>query len=346
MSLQPRRYAFRVGLFLAFGLVMLLTVLLLAVFPKLSRGGPQYTIRFAESVGNLQLGAAVLYYGVQVGTVVDVAPEPQRDPQDAGRVRVRARIWDEYARLVRSRGEDLRARLVISSPIAAQLVVALEDGPGAFGRTDHTARTIATSPSTIATLMSMLEEEIPQTVRGARNVLDQLSGKSEDGLGTVIAALLATLRESNRLLAQLTGESPAPEDSPVGRLTAAAGNASTVLGQIAGSPPDPGADTVVARLSATLRDADELLSQLARSGRAPEGSLTSQLQALTAGLRDAVAALTRTIDQNELLLRGTMRDLQEAANALNQAALRIDESRIMSWRESPAPIPGERGSNR
>lgn len=226
MELRERKGAFWVGLFLAFGLVLLLVALFIFIFPKFNPRGERYTIDFQEKAFGLSKGTAVLCYGVQVGHVLKVGLDydalavTARSPDDVS-VSVEVRIYDRFDDLIEwtdDRG-GIIARLEIPSLLGGQRQISLEfvDVEGwseqilsdeLVGRTSRTERTIASRRSIMGNLASW-EESAFETMDGLKD--------SFDNVGILLGQLRGTVQDLQRTAQAVNQLSLLLDENPIAK---------------------------------------------------------------------------------------------------------------------------------
>ncbi len=319
-----------IGVFV-FGAVVLatLTVLLLAG-NYLFRDRAQYALYFQEAAQGLQVGAPVVFLGVNVGTVKSV----QIDQEDGiYMVQVTVELDFDIIRIAPGDTADakkqltmrqlveqgLRARLNVQSLLTGQRYIDLAFYPDRKARYvgDDPAKEIPTIPTRVEELTSMLENFPIDQFLADLAAISASAGKilSSEETIAIPARLEAILAHVESLAARLddlgepvftmAGESLGKLPEALGAVQAAADRVGKAAEQVEKfAKADSGVSTSISQAAKELAGAAEALQQLAGSDSVVMQQLTVSLQEIARAAR-ALRVLAQSLEQQpEAILRG------------------------------------------
>ena len=282
-----RPHAVRVGLFAVVGVVILLGALVAVFGARVFKPSERAAMQFTGSVYGLQLGSAVVFRGVRVGTVrsIDVA-------SDGGRfaLPVVAELDSEKLQLISGVNSDealaalvqrgLSAQLATQSLLTGQLYVDLDlRGTGRALERDAAGR--ARIPTTLTRFQSLQEqldrvdvnrmsEDLAATLAAARGLVG----------GPEIKQTLAELAQASAALARLASSMdkrlPALADAAKGTLRQAgdaSGRVGTAADRVTGAADRVGgaaerAQTLLTPGSPLMLSVQQAADELGRSATA------------------------------------------------------------------------------
>ncbi len=320
-----RPHAVRVGIFAVAGLAILLGALVAVFGARIFKPSERAVMQFTGSVYGLQLGSAVVFRGVRVGTVrsIDVASENGRFA-----LPVTAELDSEKLELIGSVKGDgalsalvlqgLTAQLATQSLLTGQLYVDLDlRGPGRPVERDAAGR--VRIPTTLTRFQS-LQEQLDRV--DVNRMSDDLAATLAAARGLVggpeIKQTLAELAQASAALARLAASMdkrlPALADAAKGTLRQA-GDASGRVGSAADrvSSASDRVGTAAERAQTLLTPGSPLMISVQQAA--------DELGRSASALRSATAEDSASVQS----VQRAMGDVSRAARAVRELADQIEQ---------------------
>jgi paraquat-inducible protein B len=214
-----------IGIFVVVAIGLVVVAVLILGSGRLFRHYPKFVMYFEGSVQGLSIGSPVLFRGVKVGSVTDIAMDfnpsdlsilipvyvegkadtPSRDMLKGDRTT----LQEEVVQPLIKRG--LRAQLELQSVVTGQLVIALDLHPNTranFVGKDKKYAEIPTIPTTLQQLTKQLEsmpiEEIVQELRSTLAGIQKVVNSPE--LAKIMASGSKGAEETRLLIRHLDGQ--------------------------------------------------------------------------------------------------------------------------------------------
>ena len=320
-----RPHAVRVGLFAVGGLALLLVALVAVFGARVFKPSERAVMEFTGSVYGLQLGSAVVFRGVRVGTVrtIDVASEggrfalPVVAELDSDKLQLISSVKGDEA-LVTLVQQGLTAQLATQSLLTGQLYVDLDlRGTGKPVERDAAGR--VRIPTTLTRFQSLQEQldrvdvnrmsaDLAATLAAARGLVG----------GPEIKQTLAELAQASAALARLAATMdkrlPALADAAKGTLQRAgdaSGRVATAADRVSSASDRVG--TAAERAQTLLTPGSPLMISVQQAA--------DELGRSAAALRSATAEDSASMQS----VQRAMGDVSRAARAVRELADQIEQ---------------------
>jgi paraquat-inducible protein B len=310
-----------IGGFVVFGVTLLVASIVIFGSGRFFKQTDKYVLHFDGSIMGLNVGAPVLFQGVQIGAVTSIVLRADRKKMTLDIPVViqiepdRFQVVDELDK--RSDPEEilpilidkgLRAVLTMQSFITGQLLVELDfypDTRAVLKETDADYPEIPTIPSATKRLTQTLQnidfegmaKHLEETMTGVDRFINN------PDLTEGISSLKLTIEESRQLIGKINSNI----DSIVANLDGTLADARTLINKA-----DQHVDPLAGDLKKTLADFD----MLAQNADAKLAKVMTNLDESLAGVRETLSGDSQLV----IMLEDTLRDVSAMAKYLRQLA--------------------------
>lgn len=296
--METRAHHLLIGSFVLISIAGLAAAVLWIGGTDLARQESYYDIFFKDSVAGLSVGGDVRYRGIKVGTVTDIAIQPE-DP-------TRARVTVEVGSTPIREGDQATLALQgITGVLFVNIEGAGPSSPPLEAKPGQRHPVIPSKPSTISEVF----EGVPDLMTAAVAALDNLGGLASEENQAHIAAILVHVDHLTAALAardEQVGQILKRLDSSMGDLEAAGGSLRATL-ETAHGLVDTEGRRITADLEGTLGQLRDLVASaqgVVEENREPLQEFSTRgLGELTAVAAEARVLVTRLTQLTERLDR-------------------------------------------
>lgn len=310
-----------IGGFVVIAVFLLAASIVIFGSGKFFKQTDKYVLHFDGSIKGLNVGAPVLFQGVQIGSVTSIVLRTDREKLtmdipvvidiDPKRFQVvdnlkERRNPDETLPILIDKG--LRAVLTMQSVITGQLLIELDfypDSPAILKEADSDYLEIPTIPSTTERLYQILQKI---DIEGMAAHLEKtLSGVDRFVNNPDIAEGIRSMKETAEKLQEVIGKIDARMDGIINTVEATLGDTRKLVNKV-----DSRVDPLAGNLNKALEDFDSL----ARYAKVSLEELSNELEKSMSGLRVVLSEDAPLITR----LEETLQDISAMVSSMRQLA--------------------------